>query len=63
MDGSVVVFTSIGNDTTSEGKRVVNEFEKFVQRRLPLPGAPDLAAVRTRLMRSSPGPCRSPTRS
>jgi hypothetical protein len=53
-DGSVVVFTSIGNDTTSEGKRVVKEFENFVQRRLPLPDAPDLAAVRTRLTTEFP---------
>ncbi|MCV3243095.1 hypothetical protein [Mesorhizobium sp. ZC-5] len=42
MDGSVVVFTSIGNNTTSEGKRVEKEFEKIVQRRLTLPIAPDL---------------------
>ncbi|MFU0505615.1 AAA family ATPase [Pseudaminobacter sp. NGMCC 1.201702] len=54
MDGSVVVFTSVGNNTTSEGKRVVNEFEKFVQRRLPLPIAPDLAAVRKQLTTEFP---------
>lgn len=54
VNGSVVVFTSIGNNTTSEGKRVVKEFEKSVQRRLPLPIAPDLAAVRTRLTTEFP---------
>lgn len=54
MDGSVIVFTSIGNNTTSEGKRVVKEFEKSVRHRLPLPDAPDLAAVRTRLTAEFP---------
>lgn len=53
-NGSVLVFTSIGNDTTSEGKRVVKEFEKSVGRRLPLPDVPDLAAVRTRLTSEFP---------
>jgi hypothetical protein len=54
IDRSVVVFTSIGNETTSEGKRVVKEFEKFVQRRLPLPDTPDLSVVRTRLTAEFP---------
>jgi len=54
MDGTVVVFTSIGNNTTSEGKRVENEFARFVQRRLPLPDVPDLAAVRTLLTTEFP---------
>jgi hypothetical protein len=53
-DGSIIVFTSIGNDATSEGKRVAKEFEAFVRRRLPLPGTPDLAAVRTRLTTEFP---------
>lgn len=53
-DGSVIVFTAVGNDSTSEGKRVVKEFEAFVRRRLPLPGMPDLAAVRTRLTTEFP---------
>lgn len=53
-DGSVIVFTSVGNDATSEGKRVVKEFEAFMRRRLPLPGTPDLAAVRTRLTTEFP---------
>jgi hypothetical protein len=53
-DGSVMVFTSVGNDATSEGKRVVKEFETFVRRRLPLPGTPDLAGVRTRLTAEFP---------
>lgn len=38
MDGSVVVFTSIGNDTTWEGKRVVKEVVGFARRRLPSSG-------------------------
>jgi hypothetical protein len=54
MDGSVVVFTSVGNNTTSEGKRVEKEFEKFVQRRLPLPKVLDLAAVRKQLTTEFP---------
>jgi hypothetical protein len=54
MDGSVVVFTSIGNNTTSEGKRVEKEFERFVQRRLPLPDVRDLAAVRMLLTTEFP---------
>lgn len=53
-DESVVVFTSIGNDTTSEGKRVVKEFEKSVGRRLPLPITFDLAGVRARLTTEFP---------
>jgi hypothetical protein len=53
-DGSVIVFTSVGNDATSEGKRVVKEFEAFVKRRLPLPVTPDLAAVRARLTMEFP---------
>jgi len=53
-DGSVIVFTSVGNDATSEGKRIAKEFEAFVQRRLPLPGTPDLAAIRTRLITEFP---------
>jgi hypothetical protein len=53
-DGSIIVFTSIGNDTTSEGKRVVKEFEAFVRRRLPLPGTPDLATVRTQMATEFP---------
>jgi hypothetical protein len=54
VDGSVVVFTSIGNNTTSEGKRVEKEFEKSVQRRLPLPDTADLSVVRTRLTNEFP---------
>jgi hypothetical protein len=50
----VVVFTSIGNDSTSEGKRVVKEFEKVLKRTLPLPPFPDLARVRLRLTEEFP---------
>ncbi len=45
----LVVFTSIGNDSTSEGKRVVKEFETLLNIALPLPDVPDLAAVRGKL--------------
>ncbi|QPC91610.1 AAA family ATPase [Mesorhizobium sp. INR15] len=48
-DGAVVVFRSIGNDTTSEGKRVVNEFETLLDVALPLPVTPELAPVRAKL--------------
>jgi hypothetical protein len=53
-DGSVIVFTSVGNDATSEGKRVLKEFEAFVRRRLPLSVTPDLAAVRTQMATEFP---------
>ncbi|MDX0890472.1 AAA family ATPase [Sinorhizobium medicae] len=46
----VVVISSIGNDTTAEGKRVAKEFAKFKQRPLPLPGMPQLTAVRAHLI-------------
>ncbi|MDX8465651.1 AAA family ATPase [Mesorhizobium sp. VK23B] len=46
---TAVVFRAIGNDSTSEGKRVVKEFEKLLNVPLPLPSIPDLARVRTRL--------------
>jgi hypothetical protein len=50
----VVIFTSIGNDTTSEGKRVAKEFEKVLNVALPLPPVPDLARVRKRLAEEFP---------
>jgi len=52
--GTVVVFTSIGNDSTSEGKRVVKEFEKLLNVALPLPQVPGLAHVRERLVEEFP---------
>jgi hypothetical protein len=54
VSGTVVVFTSIGNDATSEGRRVVKEFEKLMLRALPLPAAPELAAVRKGLAAEFP---------
>lgn len=47
--GAMIVFRAIGNDSTSEGKRVVAEFKKLLNVRLPLPPVLDLARVRTRL--------------
>jgi hypothetical protein len=52
--GSVIVFSSIGNVGTGEGKRVSKEFEKVLNALLPLPEAPDLAKVRTRLIGEFP---------
>jgi hypothetical protein len=54
LKGTVVIFTSIGNDSTSEGKRVVKEFEKLLNIALPLPPVPDLARVRERLVEEFP---------
>ena len=41
------MFRSVGNDTTSEGKRTVKEYEKLLNTPLPLPQVPNLARVRT----------------
>ncbi|TPL02547.1 AAA family ATPase [Mesorhizobium sp. B2-4-14] len=53
-NNSVVVIRSIGNSTTSEGKRVSVEFQKFVQRGLPLPAASDLSIARMQLVSEFP---------
>lgn len=53
-NGSVVVIPSVGNRTTSEGKRVAQEYKEFMQRRLPLPVTPDLEAVRASLLAEFP---------
>lgn len=50
----VVVISGIGNDSTAEGQRVAKEFAKFSQRTLPLPGMPELAVVRGRLIEDFP---------
>lgn len=50
----IVVISDIGNDTTSEGKRVRKEFGSFIKQPLPLTSVPDLAAVRTRLVAEFP---------
>jgi hypothetical protein len=52
--GAVAVFHAIGNDTTSEGKRVVKEFERLLDVALPLPIVPDLVGVRTHLVEEFP---------
>ncbi|MBN9079701.1 MAG: AAA family ATPase [Rhizobiales bacterium] len=52
--GTVIIFTSIGNDSTSEGKRVVKEFEKLLNIALPLPLVSDLARIRERLVEEFP---------
>jgi hypothetical protein len=54
LGGAVVVFHSIGNDTTSEGKRIAKEFEKLLDAALPLSIVPDLARVRTELVEEFP---------
>ena len=51
---TAIIFTSIGNDSTSEGKRVVKEFEKLLNAALSLPQVPDLARVRERLVEEFP---------
>lgn len=53
-DGAVVVVRSIGNDTTSEGKRVVKEFDGLLNVALPLPVTPELAPVRAKLAAEFP---------
>jgi hypothetical protein len=53
-EAAVVVFHAIGNDTTSEGKRVAKEFEKLLDVALPLPIVPDLVRVRTHLVEEFP---------
>jgi hypothetical protein len=53
-DAYVVVIPSIGNETTSEGKRVCVEYKKYVQRRLPLAPVPDLSPVRKALLAEFP---------
>ncbi|MGN6304188.1 MAG: AAA family ATPase [Mesorhizobium sp.] len=53
-EGSVIVFSSIGNVGTGEGKRVSKEFEKVLNALLPLSEVPDLAKVRTRLIDEFP---------
>lgn len=51
---SVVVINGVGNETTTDGKRVAKEFEKFKQRALPLPCMPELTGIRTRLIAEFP---------
>jgi len=51
---TAVVFRAIGNDSTSEGKRVAKEFGDVINVPLPLPLVPDLARVRRRLVTEFP---------
>ncbi|MFC3321345.1 AAA family ATPase [Mesorhizobium cantuariense] len=53
-NAAVVVIPSIGNATTSEGKRVLSEFQELVQRGLPLPAASDLSIPRMQLVSEFP---------
>lgn len=50
----VVVVRSIGNASTSDGKRVIKEFESLTDKELALKPVPDLAAVRSRLAAEFP---------
>lgn len=52
--GAVIVFSAVGNDSTSDGKRVTRELEKVMRRALPLPVTPDLSVVRTTLIEEFP---------
>ena len=49
-----VVFRSVGNDTTTEGKRVSKEFASVLNRPLPLKDVPDLGSVRAALAAEFP---------
>jgi replication-associated recombination protein RarA len=49
-----VVFRSVGNDTTTEGKRVSKEFGSVLNRSLPLKDVPDLGPVRAALAAEFP---------
>ncbi|MBO6560255.1 MAG: AAA family ATPase [Nisaea sp.] len=51
---TAVVFTSIGNRETSEGRRVAQSFNKLVGKPLPLVPCPNLADVRTELVAEYP---------
>ncbi|WP_378950124.1 AAA family ATPase [Mesorhizobium sp. ANAO-SY3R2] len=52
--GTAVVFRSIGNETTTEGKRVLKEFGNLFWQPLPLPRMPNLTIVRARLVAEFP---------
>lgn len=52
--GRAVIVSALGNDSTSEGRRVAREFEKIRGQGLPLPITPDLSLVRTRLVEEFP---------
>lgn len=51
---SAVVFVSVGNLETADGKRVKREFEDVLGKRLPLVDVPDLVAVRRVLVAEFP---------
>lgn len=52
--GGVVVVRLIGNAGTTEGRRVVKEFDKIIGRSLPLIETPNLAKVRSALVSEFP---------
>ncbi len=49
LGNGTVVLRSVGNDTTTEGKRVSKEFATVLNRPLPLKDVPDLGSVRAAL--------------
>jgi hypothetical protein len=52
--GAVIVINSIGNGSTSEGKRVAREFGALLKQPLPLKKTPNLASVRSALVEEFP---------
>ncbi|MCK5749750.1 MAG: AAA family ATPase, partial [Oricola sp.] len=54
LSGAVIVIDSIGNGSTSQGKRVAGEFASLLNRPLPLSWVPDLADVRSVLVEEFP---------
>lgn len=50
LSDGIVIIRDIGNDTTSEGKRVRKELEPLIRKPLPLRATPDLATVRAQLV-------------
>ena len=51
---TAVVFTSVGNRETSEGRRVAQSFDKYAGKLLPLVPCPNLAEVRAELVAEYP---------
>ncbi|WP_024585647.1 AAA family ATPase [Aliihoeflea sp. 2WW] len=53
IDG-VMILTGIGNETTSEGKKVVKEFASLIGKPVPLRAPPDLSLAREELIAEFP---------
>lgn len=51
---AIIVVRSIGNDATSEGKRVAREFDSLIDRPLALKTVPDLAGIHSGLLEEFP---------